>query len=139
MVDENQFKEVVFEENRKSKGIAYLLWFFLGWFGVHRFYAGYTKSGVIQLLLSLSVIGLPIMAFWLLLDIFLIPGLINDKNMELINTLNYGDPQGARRQPVMPGREEPKPALDSKRQAMLDDLRQTGFSKPRRDDTHLYR
>jgi TM2 domain-containing membrane protein YozV len=29
----------------KSKGIAYLLWFFLGWIGGHKFYLGVVLLG----------------------------------------------------------------------------------------------
>ncbi len=35
----------------KSIVVAYLLWWFLGWAGVHRFYLGRVKSGMAQLLL----------------------------------------------------------------------------------------
>ncbi|MBI5403318.1 MAG: NINE protein [Ignavibacteriae bacterium] len=31
----------------KSKGIAYLLWFFLGTFGVHKFYLGKIGVGIL--------------------------------------------------------------------------------------------
>ena len=34
----------------KSKGVAYLLWFFLGWAGIHRFYCCKWVSGFIWLL-----------------------------------------------------------------------------------------
>jgi TM2 domain-containing membrane protein YozV len=34
----------------KSKGIAYLLWFFLGVFGVHKFYLEKIAVGIIYLL-----------------------------------------------------------------------------------------
>jgi TM2 domain-containing membrane protein YozV len=42
----------------KSKLAAGLLGIFLGPFGVHRFYLGFTKIGVIQLVLSLVTCGL---------------------------------------------------------------------------------
>lgn len=34
----------------KSKGIAYLLWFFLGVFGIHKFYLDKIAVGIIYLL-----------------------------------------------------------------------------------------
>jgi TM2 domain-containing membrane protein YozV len=34
----------------KSKGIAYLLWFFLGAFGIHKFYLDKIAIGIIYLL-----------------------------------------------------------------------------------------
>ena len=37
---------MAFSARRKSVGIAYLLWFFVGFLGVHRFYLGRTKMGV---------------------------------------------------------------------------------------------
>jgi TM2 domain-containing membrane protein YozV len=42
----------------KSKLAAGLLGIFLGTFGVHRFYLGFTKIGVIQLIVSLVTCGL---------------------------------------------------------------------------------
>jgi len=71
--------------NQKSMAVAYLLWFFFGMLGIHRFYTGRTGTGVAQLLISLTgwattflIIGwfiLPIVWIWLFVDIFLIPGL----------------------------------------------------------------
>jgi TM2 domain-containing membrane protein YozV len=42
----------------KSKVVAGLLGIFVGGFGVHRFYLGYTKLGVIQLVVSILTCGL---------------------------------------------------------------------------------
>mgnify|MGYP005831232921 CR=1 FL=1 len=41
----------------KSRITAALLAFFLGIFGVHKFYLGYTSAGVIQLILSFVTCG----------------------------------------------------------------------------------
>ncbi|MCW3161841.1 TM2 domain-containing protein [Chryseobacterium oryctis] len=41
----------------EKKLVAGLLGILLGGFGVHKFYLGYTKAGIIQLLLSLLCIG----------------------------------------------------------------------------------
>lgn len=54
--------------------IAYLLWFFFGCLGVHRFYCGKVISGVIWLLTGgLFLIG------WII-DIFLIPSMVREAN-----------------------------------------------------------
>ncbi len=55
-----------------SMVVAYLFWFFLGFFSAHRFYLGRTGSAIAQLLLNFMIIGL----FWTLIDVFLIPGMV---------------------------------------------------------------
>lgn len=51
-------------EKEKEVWIAYLLWFFLGWMGAHKFYLGKTGVGIFYLL---SVGGFGI---GLLIDLF---------------------------------------------------------------------
>ncbi len=46
----------------KQKLVAGLLGIFLGGFGVHRFYLGYTKIGIIQIIVSLVTCGIG--AWW---------------------------------------------------------------------------
>lgn len=41
------------EKYKKSTGLAYVLWFFLGTLGIHKFYVGKTGWGIIYLLLGL--------------------------------------------------------------------------------------
>jgi TM2 domain-containing membrane protein YozV len=48
--------------------MAAILCFFLGIFGVHRFYAGRTTSAKVMLLLSLTVFGLALTVLWALID-----------------------------------------------------------------------
>ncbi len=43
---------------RKEKLVAGLLGIFLGVIGIHKFYLGYTKEGVIMLVVSLATCGL---------------------------------------------------------------------------------
>ncbi|MFU7527762.1 TM2 domain-containing protein [Qipengyuania sp. ASV99] len=133
-MDDYLRKQQAIEANRKSVGLAYLLWFLLGAFGVHRFYAGSTRTGVAQLLLLLSVLGWVVLIPWLLIDLALIPGLIRDHNMKTVELLGLREMEG----PVVPARKVETEA-DRRREAMLEDLRSTGYRKERRDDTHLYR
>ena len=59
---------------------AFLLAFFIGMFGAHRFYVGKTGSAVAMLLISLTGIGLLVTAIWALVDwIMIICGLFTDK------------------------------------------------------------
>lgn len=62
---------------QKSKGIAYVLWFFFGGLGGHRFYAGNTGLGI-GMLLTLGGLGI-----WTLIDVFFIGGAIERKNEEI--------------------------------------------------------
>ncbi|CAH0130370.1 hypothetical protein SRABI130_00283 [Pseudomonas sp. Bi130] len=67
---------------QKSTGVAYLLWFLLGGFGGHRFYLGKTGTAVAQLIITIvgffTLIPLIVTGIWLLVDLFLIPGIIRE-------------------------------------------------------------
>lgn len=68
------------DPNAKSKIAAGLLGIFLGTFGVHNFYLGYTGKAVGQLLLTLLSCGFlsPISAIWGLIEgIMILSGSIN--------------------------------------------------------------
>lgn len=89
-----------FEASKKSVLVAYLLWFFLGWLGVHRFYLGYTMSAVIMValwligtVLSIILIGYVILlipALWWVVDLFLIPGMARERNHAIIAEIERG-------------------------------------------------
>lgn len=51
---------------------ALLLAFFVGPLGIHNFYLGYNSRGLIQLILSVIIIGLPITAIWALIEFIMI-------------------------------------------------------------------
>jgi TM2 domain-containing membrane protein YozV len=71
---------MLFEANKKSAIVAYLLWFFLGLFGGHNFYLKRTGVAVAQLILSLTLIGMLVTIVWVLVDAFLIPGFVRNQN-----------------------------------------------------------
>ncbi|MEN5278167.1 TM2 domain-containing protein [Brucella sp. TWI432] len=59
----------------KSVGAAYLLWFFLWFFSAHRFYLGRPGSAVLQILSYFIIVGF----IWVLIDAFLIPGMVQQQ------------------------------------------------------------
>jgi len=66
----------------KSKATAYLLWFFLGIFGGHRFYIGKIGTGIIYLC-SLGIFGIG----WII-DLFTL-----GNQVDLYNALHFGKGQ----------------------------------------------
>ena len=52
--------------------VALLLGVFLGGFGIHNFYLGYTTRGIIQLVLTITVFGAPITGVWVLIELIMI-------------------------------------------------------------------
>ena len=71
---------MLFEANKKTAFVAYLLWFFVGLFGGHNFYLKRTGVAVTQLILSLTIVGMLITVIWVLIDAFLIPGWVRNQN-----------------------------------------------------------
>ena len=96
-MDQNLKQQLIFEAHRKSTGAAYLLWFFLGGFGAHRFYLGRTATAVAQLLLLLFgwvplFFGWVALGIWWLVDAFLIPDMIRIENLKTIQQMTKGAP-----------------------------------------------
>lgn len=50
---------LAFNQMRKSGGIAYLLFFFLGGLGVHRFYLRQMWMGIAWLVMTISTLAIP--------------------------------------------------------------------------------
>ncbi|NKE46397.1 TM2 domain-containing protein [Roseomonas frigidaquae] len=86
-----------YDSAKKSALLAYLLWFFLGYLGAHRFYLGRIGSGVAMLLIFLvsfplvyvviGMLGYMFIGLWWLVDAFLIPGIVARHNSALIARL----------------------------------------------------
>ncbi len=91
---------MAFESGKKSSGISYLLWFFLGGFGAHRFYLGRTGSAIAMLAIyivswiltfvAIGAIGLIVIAIWWIVDAFLIPGMVRKNNEALQQNIESG-------------------------------------------------
>ena len=102
--------ELEYAAHKKSLVLAYLAWLFFGVFGVHRFYLGRRKTAFAMLALAigpfvigfllgflglagadvehgLSRVAWAILLVWMLVDIFLIPGMVEGKNAELVKAL----------------------------------------------------
>ncbi|MGA7489986.1 MAG: TM2 domain-containing protein [Xanthobacteraceae bacterium] len=78
---------MLFEANKKTALVAYILWFFLGLFGAHNFYLKRTGVAVAQLILTLTLVGMVITVVWVLVDAFLIPGWVRNQNNLLLTQL----------------------------------------------------
>lgn len=86
--------------------VAYALWFFLGGFGIHRFYLGKPKTGLFQLILLafgfatsfilIGLIPLLILAIWWIVDAYFVWKYVEEANQNhphssSILTLNTQD------------------------------------------------
>ena len=74
---ELQMLQSEMDKRKKSTTTTWLLWFFLGGIGGHRYYLGRTGSGIAM---TLTLGGLCI---WTLIDLFLISGMIRSANEEI--------------------------------------------------------
>ncbi len=84
------------EISSRSRLVTVLLTFFLGIFGVHRFYIGKIRTAIVMLILSvfylvtvrfwgIVVISLAVVGLWAFIDfIFAVSGIMKDKEGKLI-------------------------------------------------------
>ena len=93
-----------YDANKKSPVVAYLLWFFLGTFGAHRFYLSLYGTGAAILVITLisfllMVVGVGLITIWIsviwvFVDLFLIPGITRKYNVALATQLEQGSTAG---------------------------------------------
>ncbi|MEI7658383.1 MAG: TM2 domain-containing protein [Phycisphaerae bacterium] len=97
MMDPQVNRQLMYDAHKKSLLVAYLLWWFLGWAGAHRFYLGRTGSAIVMLMLfAISCVlmlvvvgwfGYLLWGLWWLIDALLIPSIVTQCNVRLINRL----------------------------------------------------
>ena len=66
---------LIFATQKKNAGIAYILWFLLGFFGVHHFYLGNTERGLLSIPLNIFTCAV----------VWMIEGLVLYKKVEEYN------------------------------------------------------
>ncbi len=85
---------MIYDANKKSAGVAYLLCLIFGGVGAHRFYLGSTGTAVAQLVLWILGWLTAFLAWfplfiWVIVDLFLIPGIVRDKNMSIADSFAF--------------------------------------------------
>jgi TM2 domain-containing membrane protein YozV len=65
----------------KRAGTAFFFWFFLGVLGGHRFYLGKPGTALLQIASVWLLLGLGLI--WVIVDVFLIPGMVRKHNDDL--------------------------------------------------------
>ena len=88
---------MAYDAQKKSLAVAYILWWFLGMFGGHRFYLGQTGSAVVMLVVTLVsipatliLIGfVGLLAIWIMwiVDAFTMPGTVKMQNLQLADRI----------------------------------------------------
>lgn len=80
-----------YDRKRKSKAVVFLLWFFLGGFGAHRFYTGQIGYAVCMLIFGWMTLGI-----WPFIDgIVLLVSRVDQMNEALEQEIIYSVKQSA--------------------------------------------
>ena len=88
---------MLYDAQKKQPVLAFVLCFFFGMVGAHRFYMGRFSTGALQLLLFLGGIAttwllvgyvpLALVCLWVIVDCFLVLGWVRQHNFALLNRL----------------------------------------------------
>ncbi|WP_455475597.1 TM2 domain-containing protein [Bartonella sp. B17] len=72
---------LLLQYSEQSRIMFALICWFAGVFGVHRFMVGKIGTGILMLVLSLSIVGLVVSGIWAIIDfILIVAGRFSDKN-----------------------------------------------------------
>ena len=114
-----EYKQLEYDARKRGKALAYLAWLFFGPFGAHRFYLKRVGSAAIMLALTitpwigvfmagllgtgtpgdpflfisglLSMLWWIVIPIWMIVDAFLIPGMVERYNVELVGSLTVNE------------------------------------------------
>lgn len=78
-LDHHLLVEARIANEQKSVGVAYALWFFLGFFSAHRFYLNRPGTAILQIFSYFILVGF----VWWLIDAFLIGDMIERDRQRL--------------------------------------------------------
>ena len=91
-------QRAVYNQEKKSMVVAYVLLLFLGGLGLHRFYLNQIASGAILCALSLISMAFPLVllvtACWLLVDLFLTYDIVNQHNGGVVESIKKTEQKG---------------------------------------------
>lgn len=105
----------------KSKTTAYLLWFFLGAFGAHKFYLNKTGTGILYLF-TLGIFG-----FGVLIDLFTLGGQVDTYNALFGRQFGQGNVNTNHIVVNVPGHQIPQTPLVSDQLQRLHELKEKGI------------
>jgi TM2 domain-containing membrane protein YozV len=88
----NTSQYIHFQVHKRSTGIALLFCVFFGMLGLHRFYLGKESTGAAMLILTVTIIGLPVALVWSIVDLFMVSSFVREHNIQLAEKLDrhYG-------------------------------------------------
>jgi len=90
-------KQMRYDANKKSTITAYILWFFIGACGAHRFYCNQKRAKIMLIgtitssvlcSFTIGLIGIAFFSAWALIDAFFIHKWIAEYNNKLIDSIN---------------------------------------------------
>lgn len=79
----DQIQLMYYDAAKRSQGVAMALWWLFGLFGAHRFYLGLKGTAILQILLLISVAGIPFLLVWLIVDLFRLFPMVEQRNKEI--------------------------------------------------------
>jgi TM2 domain-containing membrane protein YozV len=93
VADLSNYSMARYDIEKKSAGVAYLLFAFFGLIGVHSFYLGHKGTGwlyVIMFILAFATFGATLIVSFVMsiIDVFSIPGYVRERNEAILEKIS---------------------------------------------------